>query len=77
MFPAGRASDLGILEGRRETPWCEGVVDVLLAREEGTVLPLDATVELADTLDSSETLSKVTCRVGRWGRLLSVLLLLL
>lgn len=46
--------------------------------EEATELPLDALVELADTVDSSETLSKVTCRIGRWARarLLLVLLLL-
>lgn len=45
--------------------------------EEGTVLPLDARVELADTLNSSETLSKVTCRVGLSGRVLVVVLVLL
>lgn len=43
------------------------------------VLPVDALVELIETPDSSETLSKATCRVGRCelDRLLLVLLLLL
>lgn len=47
--------------------------------DEGTELPLDALVELVETPDNSETLSKVTCRVGRCEleRLLLVLLLLL
>lgn len=44
--------------------------------DEATELPLDALVELAEVPDSSETLSKVTCRTGRCGRLLLVLLLL-
>ena len=47
--------------------------------DEATELPLDALVELIEAPDSSERLSKVTCRTGRCepGRLLLAPLLLL